>query len=126
METRRTHLPASFIWQAWVQSHLAHSQTTLQNGAKGELQPQGKKRIGYEITDVLPGVRFSTVWKLFLVRLVFEHEVRPFDIGSEVRYGFQIKGPLAWVLRPLLSSKIRWQVKSALSAFIENLERAKK
>lgn len=118
MEVKRTRLDPKIVWRAWTQAH----KTELKNGAIGHVQPEGKKGVSYEIAGVVPGVSFSTVWKSFLVRLVFEHTVRPLDIGSEVRYGFRIEGPLAWILRPLLRNKIGLHVKNALHTFIQQLE----
>ncbi len=123
-EIKRARVPTELVWKAWSQSHMAHGGGKLENGALGQMSQGKKKGFSYEIANVVPGRSFSTVWKLFLVRLFFYHTVSPILEGSEIRYGFDLKGPLAFVLRPFLLKKIRFHLASALEAFVRKLERS--
>ncbi len=109
------------VWSAWVQSHVLHCGGTFASGSSGYMQ-QGKRKIPYQIIDVVPGKSFSVLWKALFVRFVFLHKVTSSWAGAEIEYDFQIKGPLAWMVRWALSSKINANLSLVLKEFIRQLE----
>ena len=116
----QTRVSPDKVWQFWVKAHAVHGQGFLESGAKGHMQ--GKKKVSYQIIDVIPGRSFSILWKAFLVRLIFCHTVTPTQTGSEIRYDFWIEGPFAWVARLFLMGKIRANLSLVLKAFVRQLE----
>jgi hypothetical protein len=105
------------VWKAWVKAHAVE----LVSGSKG-YREQGKRKIPYQIIDVVPGKSFSILWKSMFVRFVFLHEVIPSLRGSEIRYDFQVTGPLAWMVRWMLVPKIRSNLSFVLKEFVKQLE----
>ena len=110
------------VWQYWVKAHAVNGQGSLESGAKGFMQ--GKKKIPYQIIDVVPGESFSILWKAFLIRFVFSHRVSEVRGGSEIRYDFKIQGLCAWMVRWMLIGKIRANLSSVLKEFARQLERS--
>ncbi len=119
---KRARVLPDVVWRAWTESHVTYGGGKLENGALGKMK-QGKKEVSYTIANVLSGKSFSTIWKLFFVRLEFHHKVVPSYGSSEVCYGFDLKGPLRWILRPFLLKKIELHLTQSLNAFVANLER---
>ena len=109
------------VWEAWVKAHATHGQGTLVSGSIGYMQGPGKKKVPYQIIDVVPGKSFSILWKALFVRFVFLHEVTPSWSGSEIKYDFQIRGSFAWMVRWMLIPKIRANLSLVLKAFVRQL-----
>ena len=120
--TGQTHVAADRIWRSWEQAHVSKGSSGLVSGATGFMQTVGKKKVPYQIKDVVPGRSFSILWKALFVRFVFFHEVVSNPFGSEIRYDFRVEGPFAWMVRWLIVPKVRVNLKSVLKTFVSQLE----
>ena len=120
--TGQTHVAADRIWSTWEQAHVSKGSGGLHSGATGFMHTAGKKKVPYEIQDVIPGRSFSVLWKALFVRFVFFHEVVSNPFGSEIRYDFKVVGPFAWMVSWLIVPKVQNNLKSVLKTFISQLE----
>lgn len=105
------------VWHTWERAH----QGPFVSGSIGYMQ-QGKRKISYQLLDVVPGKSFSILWKALFVRLIFSHKVTSSWAGSEIEYDVQITGPFGWMVRWLLAPKIRKHLSLVLKAFVKQLE----
>lgn len=110
------------VWEAWERAHAKHCQGKLIQGQVGEAIAEGKSRFKYKVLEVVPGKKFSILWKTLFVRLLFSHSVKPSLRGSEIRYSVQIKGPFAWPVRWVLGNKIQKNIGLVLRAIVKQLE----
>ena len=122
--TGQTHVAADQIWRSWEQAHVSNGSSGLVSDATGYMQTAGKRKVPYQIKDVVPGRSFSILWKASFVRFVFFHEVISSPFGSEIRYDFKVEGPFAWMVRWLIVPKVRSNLKSVLKTFVHQLENA--
>lgn len=115
-EMIEARVPPEDVWAAWERAHQIHSTEGLQEGQKG------KSQFRYKVFDVEKGSRFSILWKTLFVRLIFNHEVIPTELGSRICYRVQIKGLFAWPVRYFLGNKIRTNIQYVLRAIVRELE----
>lgn len=113
----KTKVSSEHVWQAWTKVH-----PTLIPGAVGTVQDARGRKIAYHILEVNQGKSFSISWKALFVRLIFSYEVAPLNFGSEIRYGFKLVGPFAWIVRWWISPKICANLDLVLKAFIKHIE----
>lgn len=118
----QTRVSSDRVWEAWVKAHGVHGCGALVSGSVGYMQSNHKKKIPYQIIDVVPYKSFSVCWKALFVRFVFTHEVNSTRHGAEIRYDFRIIGPFAWMVRWLIAPKIRANLSLVLKAFVRGLE----
>jgi hypothetical protein len=118
----QTRVSSDRVWQAWVRAHAAYGQGTLVSGSIGHMQSNNKKKIPYQITEVVPYKSFSILWKALFVRFVFTHSVTSTHYGAEIQYDFRIEGPFAWMVRWVIAPKIRANLSLVLKAFVQKLE----
>ena len=118
----QTRVSADRVWQAWVKAHAVHGSGTLVSGSIGHMQNDHKKKIPYQIIDVVPYKSFSVSWKALFVRFVFSHAVKSTPYCAEIHYDFRIEGPFAWMVRWLIAPKIRANLSLVLKAFVRGLE----
>lgn len=104
------------VWQAWERAHAQHSPAGIQEGQKG------KAKFRYQILEVVPGQKFSILWKSFGARLIFTHSVEPTPQGSRITYQVQIRGIFAWPVRALIGEKVRQNIRHVLNAMVKELE----
>ncbi len=122
--TGQTHVSADRVWRSWEQAHVSKGTSALVSGATGFMQTAGKKKVPYQIKDVVAGRSFSIIWKALFIRFVFSHEVVSNPFGSEIRYGFRVEGPCSWMVRWLIVPKVRANLTSVLKSFVTQLERS--
>lgn len=123
MEERiETRVCPQKVWQAWEKAHLHHGGQAIAEGQQGISKGKSAKGFRYEIVDVIPGERFSILWKTLFVRLLFSHFVSPTNRGSEIRYSVRIKGLFAWPVRCFLGNKIRQNIRLVLKTMVSQLE----
>ena len=117
-----TRVPASRVWQAWETAHAVHGQPGIVQGQKGLTNNPNAKGFKYQLLDVIPGERFSILWKTLFVRLIFTHRVLQSNWGTEICYSVKIKGFFAWPVRYLLGNKIQQNLSMVLKAMVKQLE----
>jgi len=111
MEERiETRAKSVKVWEMWEHVHSQQGRA----GVSG--------RFRYQVTDVVPGVGFTVIWKTLFARLIFRHSVQPTPRGSEILYTVEIKGPFAWFIRWILGNKIRRNIRSVLQEMVRRLE----
>jgi len=110
------------VWESWERAHEKQGQAKIMDGQKGVSKGLGKKGFRYQVLDVVPGLKFSILWKTLFVRLLFTHSVSPTRWGSEIRYSVTIKGPFAWPVRWFLGKKIEQNIRLVLKAIVKQLE----
>ena len=108
-------LPAYQIWQIWEDSYRQRGQPLVQ-GSSGKVH-----KMGYRISEVKPGNRFSMIWKAYLVRLELSQSLRSTDTGTEIIYEMQMRGLFAVPIRWLLHKTVRKQLQIALDLFAEQI-----
>ena len=104
------------VWRAWEKAHSIHSAQPIEPGQRAK--STGFK---YRILDVVPGERFSILWKNLFVRMIFTHSVQPLNTGAKIRYTAEIKGLFAWPVRFMLKNKIRKNLAFVLKEFAKQL-----
>lgn len=107
---------AETVWRAWEKAHELHANDPIEPGQRAK--SSGFK---YKILDVVPGERFSILWKSLFVRMIFTHSVKTVKRGVEIRYTAEIKGLFAWPVRFLLREKIRKNLSFVLKEFAKQL-----
>lgn len=81
-------------------------------GSRFEVRQPGLAKAVYEITRWDAGRGFTWVGRVSGVRTTGIHDIEPADGGSRIRLGIEWSGPLAWAIRPLMSSKARRMMQS--------------
>jgi hypothetical protein len=117
-----TRVPASKVWEAWETAHAVHGQPGITQGQKGLSNNPNAKGFKYKLLDVIPGEKFSILWKTFFVRLIFTHSVKSTTWGTEICYSVLIKGLFAWPVRRMLGNKIQQNLSLVLKAMVKQLE----
>jgi len=110
------------IWEVWEQAHATHGQSPIVEGQKGISNSPNAKGFKYQVIDVVPGSKFSIVWKTLFVRLIFTHSITTTQWGSEIGYSVLIKGLFAWPVRWLLGNKIQQNLSLVLKTMVKQLE----
>lgn len=110
------------VWQAWERAHAKNGEEGLVSGVRSKTTSANAKGFSYQILDVVPGMRFSILWKTLFVRLIFTHTVLPAPRGSEIRYSVRISGFFAWPVRFFLKNKIRNNLRFVLKEFVKQLK----
>lgn len=120
--TITTRVPAERIWGVWEAAHAKHGQGKIMEGQVGLSNNDNGKGFKYKVVDVIPGERFSIIWKTLFVRLIFTHWIKKTYWGSEIGYSVQIKGLFAWPVRFFLGKKIQQNLGLVLKAMVKQLE----
>lgn len=107
---------AEVVWRAWEKAHALCANEPIEPGQRA--RSSGFK---YKILDVVPGERFSILWKSLFVRMIFTHSVKAVKKGVEIRYTAEIKGLFAWPVRWMLENKIRKNLSFVLKEFAKQL-----
>ena len=116
-------------WPAWDPDlESASLDGPFAVGSRGTLKPRGAPRTTIELTDVAPDRAFTAVARLPLCRMVFEHEIEPFDESSDgpsdercrVTHRVRFAGPLA----PLFARLIGPSIERGLPGTMAGLKRA--
>jgi hypothetical protein len=115
-EMIETRVPPQRIWEMWEKAHSLQGQPGLEEGRKG------KHTFKYKIFNIKKGESFSVLWKTLFVRLLFCYTVRPSLKGSLISCRVEIKGLFSWLVRWLLSAKIRHNLKFVLKEMVKQVE----
>ncbi len=120
--TIATRVAPHRVWAVWEQAHAKHGQSKIEEGQKGTSNNDNGKGFKYQVVDVIPGTKFSIIWKTWLVRLIFTHTIKKTPWGSEIGYAVQIKGFFAWPVRFFLGKKIQQNLGLVLKTMVKQLE----
>lgn len=81
-------------------------------GTRFEVRQPGLAKATYEITRWEPERGFTWVGRVSGVATTAVHDIEPARDGNRMDLGVEWSGPLAWLLRPLMSSKARRMMQS--------------
>ena len=105
------------VWEVWEKAHAQWGSAPLKKGQRGN-----RGKFQYEIVESIPNKKFTLLWKTLFVRLIFSHEVKATQRGSQIFYQVDIKGVFAWPIRWMLGNKIRQNISFVLKAVVKQLE----
>lgn len=113
------------VWETWKNTHYWDTHKGNENfrvGQKGKAVSRKGRKARFIIADIKEGKSFTLIWKAFLVRLVFNHEVLPKERGSVITYRVRFSGLFAYPVKWLLSNKLKRDLTRALKVFVNRLE----
>lgn len=94
-------------WHTWdPDTKQATLDGPLRTGAQGTLTPTKGRTVPMRVTDVVPSRSFTVESKIPLFRMVFEHELRPSQSGTEVIHRVTFSGLLSILLGPMLIKQL--------------------
>jgi Polyketide cyclase / dehydrase and lipid transport len=94
-------------WHTWdPDTKQARLVGPLRIGAKGTLTPTKGNTIPMLITEVVSGRMFTVEFKIPLLRMLFEHELRSIGSRTEVVHRVTISGLLSVFLGGMLSKRL--------------------
>ena len=106
-------------WHTWdPDTKRAFLDGPLQLGSKGKLTPTKGNTVPIRVTEVTRDRSFTVESKIPLLRMVFEHELKPMASGTEVVHRVTLSGPLLLILGRML---IR-QIDTGLPVTLRNLK----
>ncbi len=111
--------PVDIIWKAWSDNYL---QTGFEIGKKGHVVTEKKRGVKFKIQDLKKNESLTIIWYSFLVKLIFHHRVEAKDIGSLVTCRVTLKGFFSFIIKPLISGKIRQYLQLSLKQFAKDLK----
>lgn len=107
-------------WSRWdPDTRAASLDGPFQVGAKGRLVPRRGRAVPMELTQLEPDRSFTVQARIPLFRMVFEHELRSVDGGTEATHRATFSGLLA----PLLGRMLAAQLRTQLPVTLESLSR---
>lgn len=110
--------PVKTIWKIWADNYL---QNGYDVGKKGFVT-DSKRGVKFKILSYKENESLTIVWYSALVKLVYHHIVEPKDIGSLVTCKVQIKGFFSFLIKPLVSKKIRKYLQMSLDKFSKDVK----
>ena len=130
--TLTTTAPSQTIWELWTE---VQNWTTWDNeiewakidgafikGQTGKLKPKSGPTSKFQITTCIPNKQFTTVSKLPLAQLIFDHQLNSDDNKTIVMHQILITGPLAWLFYKILGSTLKQGLEHALPQLIKQAE----
>jgi hypothetical protein len=124
-ESVETKAPTKRVWKAWSDMYhwkAAGGSKSFQKGFKGYSLQRGGKKVPFRVTNVKKGEAFTTVWKSFLVKMIFRYELKRMPKGSLITCRVKFGGFLGWAARFFLVSKVRKNLSESLNQFAEQLD----
>lgn len=94
-------------WHTWdPDTKQATLDGPLRTGARGKLTPTKGHTVPMRVTHVVRDRSFTVESRIPLFRMLFEHELRPSQTGTNVVHRVTLSGLLSLVLRPMLSKQL--------------------
>jgi hypothetical protein len=94
-------------WNTWdPDTKQATLDGPLRVGARGKLTPPKGLTVPMLITQATSGRSFTVESKIPMFRMVFEHELHPSEIGTEIVHRVTFSGLLSRVLGPMLAKQL--------------------
>ena len=117
-----TKAPAKKVWKAWSEMYQTKSmgKNAFKEGHKGHIVERGRK-VPFKIVDIKKGEGFTTIWRSFLVKMIFRYEVKQQSKGSLITCTVRFGGLLGWIARLFLKKKVKKNLAASLKQFAEQL-----
>ena len=126
-EKIETKAPSSTVWKAWKDLYKKNvDKSGFSVGKKAYIAPQKGSAIPFIIHDIREGQSFTTVWRTYFVRFIFQYQVEKASKGSIIRCKVLFRGLFSYPFVLLLKRRIRKYVKSSLEQFKNQIEDVKK
>jgi hypothetical protein len=93
-------------------------------GSRFEVRQPGLAKATYEVTEWSPGRKFTWVGRAPGVTTTAIHRIETTDIGSGLHLGIEWSGPLAGVIRLLLTSKAQRMMQSEADTIVRLAEQS--
>ncbi|NVD97668.1 SRPBCC family protein [Massilia sp. BJB1822] len=94
-------------WHTWdPDTKNAFLNGEFQLGAKGKLTPTKGQTVPMVVTELIPSRSFTVESKIPLFKMVFEHELHPRGVDTEVVHRVTFSGPLKILLGPMLIKQL--------------------
>ena len=104
-------------WPAW---DAALERVALRGlfavGGRGTLKPVGGPTLRFTLTEVDPGVGFTSEARLPLARLVFGHQIEATATGSRLTHTVTVSGPLSALFARAVGAGLARGLPSAMGA----------
>ena len=94
-------------WHIWdPDTKQATLDGPLRVGAKGKLTPTKGNSVPMLVTEAVNNRSFTVESKIPLFRMVFEHELRPLQAGTEIVHRVTFSGLLSVLFGPMLVKQL--------------------
>ncbi|RAP32448.1 hypothetical protein DID75_04965 [Candidatus Marinamargulisbacteria bacterium SCGC AG-410-N11] len=91
-------------------------------GQTGKIKPKGSPVSSFKITTCVPFKQCTSVSKLPLTQLIFDHYVK-FENGETlITHQILMKGPLSWLFNKLIGPKLKKGLDEAVRHLIQKAE----
>ena len=112
-------------WHTWdPDTKQATLDGPLRAGARGKLTPTKGQAVPMRVTEVVNDRSFTVESKIPLFRMVFEHELKPSQAGTEVVHRVSFSGLLSMVIGPMLSRQLNAGLPVTLSRLKQLAEKS--
>ena len=92
-------------------------------GSRVPLTPKGGREVIGTLTICEPNKRFVDVTKLPLATLTFDHVLEPTPAGLKITHTVVISGPLTFLWRRIIGSKIERHLAAAMQQLVVHAKR---
>jgi len=117
-ESVKTSIPSELIFKAWCDNYLKNG---MKVGEKGHVVVKEKKGIKFKIEKIVENESLTILWFSHFVKLRFFHKVEKCDVGSLIICRVELKGFFSFLIKPLISNKIRQYIQTSLKQFSREL-----
>ncbi|NGX62876.1 MAG: hypothetical protein KR126chlam6_00278 [Candidatus Anoxychlamydiales bacterium] len=117
-ESVKTKALPNIVFKVWADKYITGG---FEVGKKGHVINEKKKGIKFKIHEVKENESLTVIWYSHFVKLIFLHEVKKIENGSLIVCKVKLKGLFAFILRPLISNKIRKNLQMSLTQFARDL-----
>ena len=117
-ESIKTSIAPELIWKAWCDNYLKQG---MEIGKKSHVVVDEKKGVKFKIEEIVENESLTILWFSHFMKLRFFHKVEKCDVGSLVICRVELKGFFAFLIKPLISNKIRKYIRTSLKQLSSNL-----
>ncbi|MFA6119039.1 MAG: hypothetical protein WCT85_03995 [Parachlamydiales bacterium] len=111
--------PCDKVYNFWIDKYL---QMGVDIGKEGHVVAGNKKGIKFKIQELKKNESITIVWFAHFIKLIYFHNVEPLEKGSLITCRVSIKGFFSFLIRPLISNKIRKYLQLSLKQFSLDLD----
>ncbi len=130
--TETVHTPVGALWQRWINVASWPSQDFSLESASIDgdfavdshitLKPKGSSKVKLTIVEVTPFKSFSSIGKLPLAKLRFDHLAQPTGDGVSFTQTVTIDGPLSGLYAKFMGKKMATNLKARMTKLVELLQ----
>lgn len=127
--TETVRAQARDIWNKWADvTHWPEQDASLVSASMNEpfvegsiitLKPKGSPSVTVKLVEVTPNVSFSSIGKLPLTELRFDHRIEPTSEGVRFTQSVTMNGALAWLFGRLMGNTMASNLEKRMQKLAE-------